>query len=171
MGLFSFLFGSSDKTKQVPTMNSQQQQVLSSILSQLGIMGGQEGTYGMAQSNLQDLLSNDSQAYDKFSAPYLRQFNEQTIPQLSERFAGLGALNSSGFGQALGAAGAGLQENLASLRGGLQQNAIQSALGQYTNLASLGLGAQPFGYQTQKGSSGFLPSLAGSALQGYFGRM
>ena len=165
-GIFEFLFGSGDKLQKVETMTGEQKGALSSLLSQLSGMAAPTGAYGMAQSRLQELLSGTPEAYQQFTAPYMRQFQEQTIPQLAERFAGAGALSSSGFGQALGAAGAGLQENLASMRAGNQLGAIQSALGQYLNTAQLGLGAQPFGYQRKVGSPGFLPQFASFGLTG-----
>lgn len=167
MALLDFLFGSRDKLQKVPTMTPQQNQVLSQLLSQLGL-GGQGTTGGNfqgANQYLSELLSGDENAYRQFEAPYMRQFNEQTIPGLAERFAGAGAqggaLSSSGFGQALGAAGAGLQENLASLRAGLRGGAATQAQGQYNQQLGLGLGAQPFGYQTRQGSSGLIPNLLG----------
>ena len=171
MALLDFLFGSRDKLQKVPTMTPQQNQVLSQLLSQLGL-GGQ-GTTGAnfqgANQYLSELLSGDENAYRQFEAPYMRQFNEQFIPSISERFAGAGgqgnpnsgALSSSAFGQSLGAANAGLQENLASLRAGLRGGAASQAQNQYNQQLGLGLGAQPFGYQTRQGSSGLIPSLLG----------
>ena len=96
------------------------------------------------------MLSGSPEAYEKFAAPHLRQFQEQTIPMLAERFAGLGgglgggALGSTGFGQAVGGAGAQLQSNLANLYAQLQQQAAQSAFGNYNQLSSLALGLSPF---------------------------
>lgn len=165
-GIFDFLFGSGDKLKKVETMTKEQKGALSGLLSQLRGMAAPQGAYGLAQSRLQELLMGTPEAYQQFEAPYLRQFQEQTLPQIAERFAGAGALGSSGFGQSLGAAGAGLQENLAQMRSQAQMGALQSALGQYQNLASLGLGAQPFGYQRQIGSAGFIPQ---AIQQGIFG--
>lgn len=90
---------------------------------------------------LMQLLQGGSQAEENFAAPYMRQFREQTIPELSTLFGGAGAGSSSGFQQALGQAGAGLQENLASLRSGLQMQALPQALGYaqtpFSNLQSL----------------------------------
>jgi hypothetical protein len=172
-GLAEFLFGSGDKIKQLPTMTGEQQGLLSSLLQQLGILGSPGGSYQGAQNYLSSLFAPDSDVYNTFEAPYYRQFNEQTIPQLAERFAGLGAmggaLSSSGFGQALGAAGAGLQENLAALRGQLQQNAVGQSFGQYNQLANMGLNAQPFAYHNRRGSTGFVPTALGNALGQYLG--
>ena len=61
----------------------------------------------------------------------MRQFNEQIVPGIAERFSGLGsgAQSSSAFQQALGGAGADLSERLGALRGGLQGQAANQALG------------------------------------------
>lgn len=106
----------------VSTLNPQQQ----------GLFNQQAGGLGSIQPQimqyLQNLLSGSPEATAAFEAPYMRQFNEQIVPQLAERFAGLGATSSSGFQQALGQAGAGLSENLASLREGLRSGAAQQGM-------------------------------------------
>lgn len=43
-------------------------------------------------------------------------FQEQTLPGIAERFSSMGAQRSSAFGQTLGAAGAGLERDLAAMR-------------------------------------------------------
>lgn len=104
------------------TLNPQQQ----------GLFNQQSGGLGSLQPQimqyLQQLLSGSPESTAAFEAPYMRQFNEQTVPALAERFAGLGATSSSGFQQALGQAGAGLSENLASLREGLRGGAAQQGM-------------------------------------------
>lgn len=165
-GLMEMLFGKGDKMSQVSTLNPQQQQSLSNILSQLGMMGGQGGAYSGAQNYLSNLLSGDPNAFSQFEAPYRQQFESQTLPMLAERFAGLnpmgGGLSSSGFGQALGGAGAQLQAQLAGLHGNLRQNATGQAMGQFNNLAGLGLGTRSFENVYQPGNTG----LMGGALSG-----
>lgn len=118
---------------QVSTLDPQQQQLFSQFAQLLGPLLGQSGGY------LQDLLSGSPEAFERFEAPYMRQFNEQIVPGIAERFAGVGGLSSSGFQQTLGQAGAGLSENLASLREGLRSQVpgqifgnLQSLLGQQT---------------------------------------
>jgi hypothetical protein len=103
------------------------------------ILGGLGPATSAGLSNLQGILSNAPGAFEAFEAPFKRQFQQETVPYLAERFSGLGsgAQSSSAFQQALGQAGAGLSQNLAALRGGLQQNALQSLLGFGT------LGMQP----------------------------
>lgn len=177
-GLGDFLFGEKGKIKQLPTKSPQQMQNINQILSAFGGQesgmgqgmgqGGQGGMGGILAQLLQALQSNlepGSEADQRFAAPYLREFNEKTIPGIAERFAGGGALSSSGFGQALSSAGAGLQENLASMRGQQQNQSIGSLL----QLLQSALGQQTFDYHEKPASSGFLPTLAGTGLKAFFG--
>lgn len=165
MAFLDFLFGSEDKTKQLPTMTPEQEQVLSQLLSSLGQEGQLGGLYGRGLAGLGELLDPSEQAFGRFADPYMRQFEEQTIPGIAERFAGGGALSSSGFGQALSSAAGGLQENLASLKAQLQQKAIGDILGQYQSMTGLGLGQKPFGYQQIQGSPGLLGGIAQGAAE------
>jgi hypothetical protein len=96
---------------------------LQNILQQ----GNQPGALEQSGSNyLQGLLSQDPRMMQQFEAPYMRQFNEQIVPGLAERFTG--KQSGSAFQQALGSAGSGLMERLAALRGGLGMQAAQQAL-------------------------------------------
>lgn len=158
MASFSeWLFGSPDKIKKVPTGNEFQQSLHDSILSQVLGMSQQGGGYNLAQNYFNNLLGQNSQdAYNQFSAPYLQQFQEQILPQIAERFAGSGSLSSSGFGQALGGSASNLQGQLAQLFAELQKQAAGAQTNQYNQLAQQGLNYQPFAYQNQRGSSGFL---------------
>ena len=161
---------------QFSTMNPQQSELLQQLL---GSISGQQGNinqnplYQSGQNYLQNLLQGGDQAFANFEAPFKRQFHEQTIPGLAERFAGMGAgaQSSSAFQNALGQAGAGLSENLASLRSQLQMQALPQAL-QYanqpfSNIQKL-LGLQTQGYQKQDMPwwQSLLGSLAGGAGQG-----
>ena len=165
--------GKKEKMQQVPSMAPGQMDLLNQLLGGLG--GGETGggPMGAGLSNLQQLLSGDPEAFAKFEAPYQRQFQEQTVPGLAERFSGMGAgaQGSSAFGQQLGQAGAGLSEGLASLRGGLQQG----AMGQLASLLGIGMGASPFEniFRPQTGGMGqaMAPGIGagiGSGLAGLF---
>lgn len=120
--------------KELSTMSKGQSGLLEQLISALR---GQSSNiqdsplYQSGSNYLQQLLSGSPEATSQFEAPYMRQFNEQTIPALAERFSSLGsgAQRSSAFQQALGQAGAGLSENLASLRGGMQMQGLGQALG------------------------------------------
>lgn len=161
-GILDFLFGGD--MKKVATMSPGQNNFLQQILQML--QGGGKLGQGNNQSldYLQQLMNPDSEAVNQFTQPYMNQFNQQTVPGLAERFAGMGALggglSSSGFGQSLSAAGGNLQSNLAQLKAGLGQQAAGQLMNQYGNFSQQALGAQPFGY-TQP-TQGLLPSLATS---------
>ncbi len=165
--LGEFFFGSAPKQKQVPTMSPQQQKLFSQLMQMLNPQSN--FTQGFQQSNdlMQQYLDPSSEAVDRFTDPYMREFNEQTIPGLSERFAGMNAmgsgLSSSGFGQALGGAGAGLQERLAQIRSGLGMQAGQQLMNQYGNMSQNALSQRPFGYTYQPGT----PGLLGNFTSGY----
>lgn len=109
-----------------------------------------KGLYQKGYQHLSDLLSNDEEAFKKFEAPYLRKFNEQVVPGIAERFTqfGEGGQQSSAFSQALAQAAAGLTENLAAMRSGMQQQALPEALQylsipqqMYSQRAGMALGA------------------------------
>ncbi len=157
MGLKDFLFGTPGRIENVPTLTGGQGDLLSQLL---GGLGGEGGGLEMGLQNIMGLLSGDPGALEAFQAPAIRQFEEQTVPGLAERFSGLGsgAQQSSAFGQALSSAGAGLSENLSAQRAGLQQN----ALSQLQSLLGLGLGTQAFQPTQIAGTEGF----AQGALKG-----
>lgn len=147
-GITDFLVGKPDKMKKVDVLSKPQSNLQNSLIKQLLNAGNglntQQYQFGQGfqpnydfQSNnqfedyYQNLLQPGNQSYQNFAQPFMNQFNEQILPQIAERFAGAGALSSSGFGQALGGAGAGLQSNLAQLFATLQNQAAESQQGQY----------------------------------------
>lgn len=166
--------GKKDQFRQIETMSPQQKQILSHLAQMLGPEGQMGQAYGQGLGGLQEMMDPSSAAYQRFEAPHLQQFEQQTIPGLAERFAGAGpmggALSSSGFGQSLGAAGSQLQTNLAGMKAGLQQQAIRDILQQYQGMTGQALSAKPFGYTYQPGSPSFgqsmLTSWAGQGMPG-----
>lgn len=150
-GIGAFGGGSAKpKIKKIETMNPQQKKLFQDLLSQLSGGGQAGGPGGGALDLLQQYLNPESDVYKNFEAPYKQQFEQETIPNLAERFAGLGgglgaaggALGSSGFAQALGGAGAKLQTDLASMKSGLQHKSIQDILGLLQNMLQIA----PHGY-------------------------
>lgn len=165
-----FLFGSGNKLKKLPTGTAAQQQFGGQdLIGLLQQMLGQGGGLQQANQYDQSLLGNPQEAYNQFSSPYLQQFQEQIAPRIAEQFAGMGALSSSGFGQALGGAGAGLQSQLAQLFSQLQGQAAGRQQGQFQNLSQVGLGYSPFAYNEKQGSQGFLGPFATSLAKFGFG--
>ncbi len=75
-------------------------------------------------------LFNDPEFFKSFEAPLMRQFEEETIPGLANRFAGMGAgaTGSTAFRNQLGREGSNLHEKIASLRGGMQQQGVNQSL-------------------------------------------
>lgn len=157
-----WLFGSQDKLQKVPTGTKEQQQFGGKdLINFLQQMMQQGGGLNLANQYDQGLLGQGSEAFDQFSSPYLQQFQEKMLPQIAERFAGGGALSSSGFGQALGGAASDLQSQLAQIFSQLQGQAAGRQQGQFQNLSQLGLNYRPFQYAQKQGSSGFLNNLLG----------
>lgn len=148
------LFGGRPRTEQVPTMTPEQQQYQNMLLQ-----GAGQGLQGGGLDWLYSILSGDPGAFQDFEAPLMRQFEQDTLPAIAERFAGMGsggALGSSGFRNAGVQAGSELTQNLAQLRAGLKSQALQQ-------LAGLGqMGMQPsFENVYNQGQTGFFPGLAG----------
>jgi hypothetical protein len=151
-----FLFGRPEETKRVSTLGAGQEPILANLLQALQ-GGGAGGAFGESADYYRDLLDPSGQAQEAFAAPALRQFQEELIPDLAERFAGMGsgALSSSGFRNAATREAGSLSERLASMRAGLQG---QGAAG-LSGLGTQGLGR----FEEQllsRGTKGFLPQLA-----------
>ncbi|MBE3085562.1 MAG: hypothetical protein IMZ64_05020 [Bacteroidetes bacterium] len=116
-----------------------------------------------------DLMSPNSQAYQNFAAPEMQNFQQQIVPGVAERFAGMGAgsQSSSAFNQTMAQEGGNLQMRLAALRSGLQMQGAQGMEGLSQTQANMGmapyqmmmqraqlaLGTSPFGYQQKPESS------------------
>lgn len=148
-GLMGFMGG--NKPKKLDNWTKEQKALFSQMMQMLGPEGGLgEGMQGGIDLQRQ-LMDPNSEAVRQFSDPYMREFEQQTIPGLAERFAGMGGMgggmSSSGFGQSLSSAGGNLQSQLAQLKAGLGQNAAQSLMNQYSNMSSNAMSLQPFSYQ------------------------
>jgi len=132
-------------------------------------------TYQAGNQYIENLLSGNPEAYAAFEAPLMRQFKEQTVPGIAERFAGMGtgagAGGSSALYNSLGRAGADLSTNIANLRGNLQMQALPQALNYaqqpYSN-AMAGFGVNSFQNtmdQPQPGLDYYTGQMMPSALQ------
>lgn len=169
MGFWDFFWesGRDPSFSKVSNYTPQQQKLLNSDIRQARRL--QRGGYNDAMSLLQQYLDPQSDVYQNFEAPYMQQFEQQVVPGLAERFAGLGAmgggLSSSGFGQALGAAGANLQTQLASMKEQYRRQAINDLLGQYNQLTNRGLNARSFENTYDPGTQGQL-GFGGELIKG-----
>lgn len=181
MSLIGGLTG--DKAKQGSTYTKPQRSMIDDVLQSIkGMSGNRDITQqpGYQQGN-EWLMSmfNDPEFFNRFEAPLQRQFQEQTVPELANRFASMGsggALGSTAFRNQLAREGSNLSTNIAALRGGMQQQAIPQLLGYsqqpFSNYMSLLQTAlQPTQNQYLPASPGFgsniAASLFGGLSQGY----
>lgn len=168
-----FLMGKPGGAEKLPAMSKEQQKLLNMLIGQLQGGGLGQG-FGEATDYWRELMDPSSAASQKFAEPYQREFEQVTVPNLAERFAGMGGsamgggLSSSGFGQALSGAGANLQSTLAALKGQLGMQASGQLAQQYGQQLGMGLGAKPFGYMYQPGNQGFLTQALQAYMQGGF---
>ena len=152
--------GTPGSIQALPNFSPEQQGMLGQIV---GGLGGQGGPMSMGLQNLMQMLSGDDSAFEDQA---MRQFNEQIVPGISERFSSMGAGNqgSSAFGQQLGQAGAGLSENLAVHKQGIKNQGMSQLM------QMLGIGmTSPFQYQAIPGQEGGLGKLL-SGLGGGLGQ-
>jgi len=154
-----------DKGGKGSTYNKHQRSAIDDILEQIkGMKGGamditQNKGFQSGQDWLTGLFS-DPEFFNSFEAPLQRQFQEQTVPDLANRFAAQGsggALGSTGFRNQLAREGSNLSTNIGALRGGMQQQGVNQALGYaqapFENLMKLyGLGLKPTNNTYQQSS-------------------
>lgn len=143
----NFFTGSPGGFKQVPRYGEQQQQLLSDVLKQLSPALAQQQFGG--------------QGFAPIAQQARRGFAQSTVPSIAERFTAMNGQGSSGFNQALGQAGAGLESNLAAQQGQFNQQSLQSLL----SLLSLGLAPQ-FDTAYRPPEQGFLGGLGGTLSMG-----
>jgi len=155
-GLRNFFMGTPGGFSQQSTLMPQQMQQFQNL--QGASQGrGAGGAFGESADYYRDLLSNNPELMQAFMNPEMRQFREQTIPGLSEQFAGMGAggLSSSGFRNAAVGAGADLGERLAQIRAQLRDSAAQRLQG----IGSQALGSFSQNFYRPR-SPGLLESMA-----------
>lgn len=168
--------GKGDKLKKVDTLNSKQQELLKKYIRSINRDAfdlSENPTFQAGQSFITDMLNPSSDAYKKFEAPYLRQFQEQLVPQLTERYNAYDLQKSSGFDQALAHAYTGMQENLAAMKTQNMMAASQGALNYgmapanlANSMVSQALGTPAYAYQNIQGQPGWGQGLMGGLGQG-----
>lgn len=112
--------------------------------------------YGAGANYLGALLGGDDSAYQLMEAPIMQRYNQEIMPGIAERFAGMGtggSLGSSGLNNSLAQAGRSLGTDLGGIRAQMQMAALPQALSYaqqpYANKLG-GLGVRAFmPYQTQ----------------------
>ena len=137
--------GKEGEVKQVATLNPQQENILNFLLQQ-----GHQG------------LQNPYAGFAPLAQQARKQFAQQTVPSLAERFTSMGnaSLSSPAFASQLGQAGAGLEEALAALQSQYGMKNQQHAL----SLLSLGL-SPAFQNFYQASQPGFGENLLSGTLQ------
>jgi len=127
--IWKMLFGDKGRVKQASTLTPGQQQLAQQ--TQSGLMGGDTNNPHMQW--LQSLYGNDPNAFAEYERPMMRQFNEEVVPGIAERFAGLGmgAQGSSAFQQQLASAAQRLSEGLGAQRANLRMGGGQQFQGYY----------------------------------------
>src|SRR5690606_40762749 len=88
-----------------------------------GGIGSQPG-YQQGLGYLQSLFDDDSEAFQQFSEPTMRQFQQQILPQIAERFSLGDEKGSSGSQNTLAQAGANLSALLGQQREQLRQQSL-----------------------------------------------
>ena len=169
----NWLFGTDNEMQKLPTGTPEQQQLGQNLTQNATQFGQPGGGFGLANNWFNQLLGGgqggQEGAYNQFAQPYMQQFESQILPMIAEKYGGMGALSSSGFGQALGGAGAGLQSQLAQLFSSLQGQAAQSQYGQYNQMNQTALGYSPFAYNENQGSQGMLAPFLTAGAKGFGG--
>lgn len=168
-GVNDFLTGTPEVRENVSTLLPQQEPLRDQAIN-AGMNRGAGGAFGDAADYYRGNLSNNPEDFQAFAAPQLRKFNEETVPGLSEQFAGMGSggLSSSGFRNAALNAGTDLSERLGAIRASLRQQSAQGL----QNIGQVGLGNYSQNMVTEQGTPGLLSQVAPLAIKGaaaYFG--
>lgn len=126
-----------DKAKTGSTYNKDQLSGLEGIMNDIQGMRGQgmnDITQNQNYNEGSDWLSslfNDQDFFKNFEAPAMRNYEENTIPDLANRFASMGSggsMGSTAFRNQANREGSNLQANLAAMRGGMQQQGVGQSL-------------------------------------------
>jgi hypothetical protein len=154
--LGNFFTGTPAKRENVSTLRPEQEGLYQQ-LENAAMQKGAGGAFGTTADYYRNLLSDDSEDYKAFSAPALRQYNEEIVPGISEQFAGMGSggLSSSGFRNAQVQGATDLAERLGSIRANLRQAGAQGL----QNIGTLGLQNYSQNMVTDPGTEGFLSQM------------
>lgn len=154
--LGNFFGGTPGKINQISNLRPDQE-ALSRQLVNAGQGQGAGGAFGTAADYYRNLLGDNSADMQAFTAPALRQYNQDIVPGISEQFAGMGSggLSSSGFRNAQVQGATDLSERLGAIRANLRQAGAQGL----SNIGNLGLQNFQTNYE-QPGTEGFLSSLS-----------
>jgi len=116
---------------EVPTMTGRQKKLFKEgVRQQRGVNYDikKEQPYNQGVENINNILSGDPEALKRFEAPYLRQFNERTLPHIAQNFSMNNNQSGSAFQRALADSGVDFEERMAHMREDRKQNATNQAL-------------------------------------------
>jgi hypothetical protein len=152
----NFFTGTPEKRENVSTLRPEQEGLYNQLVNS-GMGPGAGGAFGQASDYYRNLLSDDSADFNAFSAPQLRQYNQDILPQISEQFAGMGSggLSSSGFRNAQVQGATDLAERLGAIRANLRQAGAQGL----QNIGQLGLQNFSQNMVTEPGTEGLLSQI------------
>lgn len=158
----NFWTGTPEERENVSTLLPQQEPLRDQAIN-AGLNPGAGGAFGTSADYYRNLMSDNPADLAAYSAPMMRQYNEDIVPGLSEQFAGMGAggLSSSGFRNAQVQGATDLSERLGAIRAQLRQAGAQGL----TNIGQIGLGNYSQNMTTKQGSPGFLEMIAPAAGQ------
>jgi hypothetical protein len=133
--------------------------------------------FQQAQTYLSDFLSKSPEELAKpYEQQAMTQFRQEIMPEISTRFAGMGGLESSGFQQAMGGAGADLASRMAMLRSGFQQqqlgalpmaaNFAQQPVTNTMGMLGQALNTPMYNYQVTQGQPGMAQGIASGVGSG-----
>lgn len=168
-GVKSLFGGTPEVRENVSTLRPEQEALYQQAID-AGMRPGAGGAFGQSADYYRDLLDDNGQNYNALAAPEQRRFNEQTVPDLAEQFAGMGSggLSSSGFRNSAVNAGVDLSERLGAIRANLRNSGAQGL----QNIGNIGLQNYSQNMVTQQGSPGLLAQAApaaGTAIGAYLG--
>ena len=125
-----FWFGKDAKDEQFSTLTPSQQRLSDQRANAIAGPGA-TGAHGTAADYYRDLLNPNGHNFQQLSAPIMRQYNEDIIPDIGEQYAGMGSgggTSSSGFRNSLVRANVDLNERLGMLR---ENQRMQGSQGLY----------------------------------------
>jgi hypothetical protein len=159
----NFFTGTPEKRENVSTLRPEQEGLYNQLQG-AGMQRGAGGAFGTSADYYRDLMGNNSQDFNNFAAPQMRQYSQDIMPGISEQFAGMGSggLSSSGFQNAQIQGATDLSERLGAIRAQLRQQGAQGL----QNIGQQGLGQYSQNMTTQPGSEGFLSQIAPAIGQG-----
>jgi len=168
-GFFGGGGGSDEEHQRVSTLSPRQQRLQDQRIRAMEGRGA-GGAFGEAADYYRNNLSDNPADMAAFSAPALRQYNEEIVPGISEQFAGMGAggLTSSGFRNAQISGATDLSERLGAIRANLRHSSAQGL----ANMGNESLGNYTQDVMTQQSTPSFMESMApiaGQAAASYFG--